>query len=377
MFHLYNINVWLGKIDSNTNKLRLKTYILQLLGGFSKLNMLEKLERSQNEHYVLSDKNFMNIKKFGKAVLNLENLNKIKIFMDTILENLTSNFVDQVGLTEKITSNLDSILIGGKQGIIEDPFYDCDSVKFNPMFTESGEIDILKSNEDFKLNYKFNLLLIFILSLEVLIKLTYNVLKKLNYPSDKPLGELLTNFLVTLIINYTQSILIYIKEIETYKNYYKFDIPSDFPFPFNPDSNSCYCDHSNKRTNTLNLIFSEIKIDLNLYSSPELNAFCSTKCLNSNSIYSQNKNKNNDKDISTYQNNKSIDNNRKYSTLINKNKIIVRKFSSFSYLNKVQDKTSNKEINYNKSIFSILEKIKELTKDNYDPKKVQLAIENI
>lgn len=40
--------------------------ILQLLGGFSKLNLVEKIEQSQDDHYALSDKSFMEIKKYEK-----------------------------------------------------------------------------------------------------------------------------------------------------------------------------------------------------------------------------------------------------------------------------------------------------------------------
>lgn len=50
-------------IKNNTNNNRLRASVLQLLGGFSKLNMLEKIEQSQNEHYVVSDKSFVEIKK--------------------------------------------------------------------------------------------------------------------------------------------------------------------------------------------------------------------------------------------------------------------------------------------------------------------------
>jgi len=45
--------------------------------------------------------------------------------------------------------------------------------------------------------------------------------------------------------------------------------------------------------------------------------------------------------------------------------------------NELKSQSKNKEVNYNKSIFSILEQIKEFTKDKkYKPQEVQLKVEN-
>lgn len=43
LFYLYNLNTWKGKNDSNTNKFKLKVYVLHLLGGFYKVVMLENV----------------------------------------------------------------------------------------------------------------------------------------------------------------------------------------------------------------------------------------------------------------------------------------------------------------------------------------------
>jgi hypothetical protein len=162
------------------------------------------------------------------------------------------------------------MVIGGKQEVIENPFDEPDDIGFNKnkIITESDEINLLKSNDEFLSNYKFNILLILILSLEVLIKLTLNLLNKnINLLNDK-----LNNILFILMLNYNQAITNYIDDYKD-KDNYKIDIPSNFINPFsdtylnNKADNICYCDHKNKRTNSITLIFSGIKIDYNYYSS--------------------------------------------------------------------------------------------------------------
>lgn len=103
MFYLYNINVWSGKVVNNNNNNRLRSSILQLLGGLSKMNLLEKIEQSQDDHYALSDKNLFEIKKYEKKLIKLMNSEKLeKSFIQTILENLSSKFENQIELTRTI-----------------------------------------------------------------------------------------------------------------------------------------------------------------------------------------------------------------------------------------------------------------------------------
>jgi hypothetical protein len=78
----------------------------------------------------------------------------------------------------------------------------------------------------------------------------------------------------------------------------------------------------------------------------------------------------------TKKNKINSDFNRKDSTLVSRSNNLVRNFSTT--LNTEIDKNiSPKDINYNKSILSVLEKIKELTSTkSYNPRKTQLYVEN-
>lgn len=197
--------------------------------------------------------------------------------------------------------------------------------------------------------------------------------KKLSLVSS---NENFKNILSSLIIGYVITVKSYNENSNKNLN---IEIPTNFPNPFTSKENICFCNHTDKRTNSFRLLISGLEIKTNFYSS-ELNNFCKTTCLNNNSKLKQNKTINQNGTVlqtdSLIKNNSNL--NRKYSTLIYRSNNLKRNFSSFSPLNKVQNIYSNNEINYNKSIFSILSKITELTKDNnYDPRKVQLDIENI
>ena len=123
LFNLYNLNVWGGrKTDINTNKFRLKAYILQLLGGFSMINRLEKVERSLKDHYALSDKVFNEIKDLGKNFIkaDVKNLNT----NNSIISDLFSNLRSKIEVTNELTANLEKIILKDKNQIIEDPFED-------------------------------------------------------------------------------------------------------------------------------------------------------------------------------------------------------------------------------------------------------------
>jgi hypothetical protein len=71
--------------------------------------------------------------------------------------------------------------MGGKQDIFEDPFNESNNIEFNissllpesikiytnKTFTQNDKINLIKSNESFNINYKFNLILQYLLSLEM------------------------------------------------------------------------------------------------------------------------------------------------------------------------------------------------------------------
>jgi hypothetical protein len=168
----------------------------------------------------------------------------------------------------------------------------------------------------------------------------------------------LENLLFTAIGNYIQAISFY---KENYLNFNLDNIKLDFPY----DNLSSVNINENKSL-SLTLLFSNVAISYN----PEI------KSLTDNSSL---KNKNINRNYSTLS--------RKYSTLVssrnqkrNFTTSIIR--SDNSLLKNMQDnKELNnikpKDINYNKSIFSLLDQIRELTKNkSYDPKEVQLKIEN-
>lgn len=321
------------------------------MGGFSKLNMLEKIEESQNEHYALSDKNFMEIKKYEKELIKLSGKEKLsENIIRPIIENLNNNLINQIELTKNITSKLESIVISGKQDIFEDPFDENNIVSNDlslfpdsiekqkiKLITQNDEISILKSNESFIKNYNFNLILQYLLSFEMFIMLILNLLnKKINLLA---LNETTKKILSSLIISYVLTIKSY---NENNNNLLKIEIPSNFPSPFTYNENICFCNHSNKKTNPFPLLISGLEVKFNYYSS-ELNNFCKTTCLNTNSLNTIKENKssiklNNDNNI------------RKYSTLIyNPNKIRIRNFSSSNrnHVNNEQIK-NNSNLNYNK-----------------------------
>jgi hypothetical protein len=77
------------------------------------------------------------------------------------------NLGSKVELTTEITSNLEKIILGDKNQIIEDPFEDfnLEGLSSSPhkkiTFSQSDEINLFESNQEFILNYHFNILWVF------------------------------------------------------------------------------------------------------------------------------------------------------------------------------------------------------------------------
>src|SRR6266404_5308717 len=197
--------------------------------------------------------------------------------------------------------------------------------------TPIDENNLKTSYIKFSSNYQFNVILIYILSLEVIIKLTSNILEK-NLKSEQ-----LQNILIKAINSYLDVISFY------KNNYLKFNLDN-----INLNIPSDYIDSVN---NKISLVNSK---NINSFS---FNLLISGIIINYNSEDKANLFKNN---------NNFVNNKRKYSTLISHNNILKRNFSTSSrkLINNEQIK-NNYNLNYNKSIFSILDKIKELTKENY------------
>lgn len=211
LFKLYNIKIWKSadKIESNrnSNNFRLKIIILQLLGGLPKLNMFENVDYFTKKHYVINNSNFDNILKFEKELLKIDDSkDKIKS-----LEDLLKNVDEQFKLTENITSELKSMIFEGYQETIEYPFDEISTIKNkineNIEISQSDEIRLNVSSLEFTSNYHFNILLIYILALEMIIKITSDLLKK-----NKKV-DYLENIFFTAIANYLDAITFYSKKL--------------------------------------------------------------------------------------------------------------------------------------------------------------------
>jgi hypothetical protein len=137
------------------------------------MNLLDKIEQFQDDHYVMSDNSFLEIKKYEKKLIKLLKIDKLdENLIYTILENLNSNFINQIELTKTIITKLETLIIGEKQNIIEDPFDDNDNIEFNNYtfpgsnkkqqtisFSQVDETSLFNSKRLFVKNYNFNLVL--------------------------------------------------------------------------------------------------------------------------------------------------------------------------------------------------------------------------
>lgn len=301
MFNLYNLPVWGGKSDpdKNTNQFRLKASILQLLGGFSKVHILENIQRSIKDHYAIVDKNFFLIKDFEKELIKLESSLDSNYFISAI-HNLFLETTNSLQLTNDLITGVSQTINSNQLDLVDVDSYESDFILSS---NEVSQINLSKNRKpklnlnlddhknlndsfkEFKNNYKFNNLLIYLLSLEIIIKLIYDNIKlkieSKNY-NENYLNRL-ENILLVAIINYFKIINEFNTIIEN--KILKLDIPNSFPNPFAINNKNCYCDHENQNTNTFNLLFSGNKIKYNLYSTSELKTFCGSYCSNSNSIF--------------------------------------------------------------------------------------------
>lgn len=372
LFNLYELNIWgSNKSESTLNKFRLKTILLQLLGGLSKLNMLEKVDRFYEKHYTINESNYKNIKSFEKKLIKLEKCldeNSLNLYLENLIKKVDSEFT----LTKDMCSRVDLILYGEPTEIIEDPFKDKTSKNTKNIdltLDEKIKLKLEKSKKEFRSNYNFNVLLIFLLSLENVIKLIYNTLNKVLKEDDtnKIYLNKLENFLISSINNYIVALSKYneicldlgldnVKLISRYD-----DIPSIIT---NED-----------KSLSITLLFSGVKIEYNTENSSSINKN-NTKNNVKKGLVGQETNLNwkystlNFKSYNTYTRRFSTSVIRKRDQEINNN--LLKNMQD----NKESSNVKPKDINYSKSIFSLLDQIKELTKNkNYDPQEVQLKIE--
>ncbi len=130
LFKIYDIKLWKSpnKVErsSNSNNFRLKIIILQLLGGLSKLNMLEKQDKFNKDNYVINSSNFESINTFEKELLkDIQDT----IYLNKLLGNLMVNVNSQFTLSDNVVSGLKSILIEEQQDELDFSFDDLDLLK--------------------------------------------------------------------------------------------------------------------------------------------------------------------------------------------------------------------------------------------------------
>lgn len=286
LFKLYGINIWktAKQTEGTNNQFRLKTTILQLLGGFNKLNMFEKLIKFFKNHYVVSSERFENIETFEKTLMKLNKCKDVTILNST-LDNMLSKVGDQLTLTKEVTSNLESVVLDELYGPLGNQFYDLENIDFNNFpssakiktklsklekdfqFTQKDETEVKISTKEFISNYQFNVIIIYMLSLESIIILIHNVLGKLkknitgvgNTPhyemKNKIILDTLNNILFTVFNSYIKIILFY---NEKYLDYNLTNIKLNVPVDVLPLLKSVENNYI-----SFTLLFSEIKIEYN------------------------------------------------------------------------------------------------------------------
>src|SRR5258706_259500 len=305
MFYLNNLPVWGGKSDpdQNSNKFRLKTSILQLLGGFSEVHKLENIQKSIKDHYAIVDKNFYLMKNFEKELIKLESsLDYTSSYFLSSIQNLFLETTNNLQLSNDLITGVSQIILDSQSGLdTVESFYSDLNLSSNeisklnlpinrkPRLTLSlDEHKNLKNSfNEFKINYKFNNLLIYLLTLELIIKIINEKIKSIlesKTYSENYLNTL-ENILLVTIINYFKVINDFNRIVEN--KILILDVPKNYPNPFAINLNyheNCYCDHINQKTSTFTLLLSGYKIIHNLYSTTELKTFCGNYCSNSKSI---------------------------------------------------------------------------------------------
>jgi hypothetical protein len=187
--------------------------------------MFEKLDKFILNHYVINNSNLENLLKLEQELLRLKNSQDENDLINSI-ENLFVNVGEQFKLTDNITSGLESMVFEGVSEIIEDPFDEISNIKNkinkNIELTQRDEINLKTSILSFTSNFHFNIILIYILSLEMIIKITSDLLE------NNLKASYLQNILFTAIKNYLDSINFYSNNSLKFNlNYIYLDIPSD------------------------------------------------------------------------------------------------------------------------------------------------------
>jgi hypothetical protein len=178
---------------------------------------------------------------FEKAeLLQNKNLNPV--------ENLLTHLSNKLGSVADLIKSLNELILNKNIGELDSSFYSLNKDLLNLNLTDENKfkINLMKVEN----NLKFNLFIIYLLSLEMLIEILYN---KISYNSK--LGNIkylniLEKVLFTALQNYIISILLYNKDyLGLESDNLKLDISSNFPLPTNLDKQSyCGCDQINNNS---------------------------------------------------------------------------------------------------------------------------------
>ena len=157
MFYLYNIPIWGGKtdLDQNTNKYRLKTSVLQLLGGLSKVHKLENIQRSVKDHYVITDKLFFLIKNFEKELIKLESsIDYSSSYFIATLQNVFIDTNNNLQLTNDLIAAVSQLILDSESGFNSVDSFDSE---LNLSSNEVSRLKIRKPKLNFNLEDNISL----------------------------------------------------------------------------------------------------------------------------------------------------------------------------------------------------------------------------
>jgi hypothetical protein len=251
--------------------------------------MLENIQNSLKYHYAITESTYYYIKNFEKELTKLESsLESNSKYLNDLIESLLNQTCDHINSTNELVTKISQIIVDNQldasvsDSLESDPILSSNEIsqlkRGKLIITPRDQITLKDSFKEFLDSYKFNVLLIYLLSLEFIIRETHKRIK-LNISSNSN-NKIYLNKLEKILL---MAILYYLRLINDFNliienKILQLEIPSNFPNPFNEKAERCYCDHINKKTNSFSLLFSNITIKYNLYTTSELNVFCKSNC---------------------------------------------------------------------------------------------------
>jgi len=165
--------------------------------------MLENVLSYLKTHYVLDDRKYKNIKNFNQQLAKFEKgemQNKDLSPVENLLANLNNNF-SSVG---DLIKSLNEIVLNNNIGEFDSSFYSTNKDVLNLNLNDANKFKInLMRVEN---NFKFNLFIVYLLSLEMLIKIIYNKICYNSRLGNIKYLNILEKVLFTALQNYIISI---------------------------------------------------------------------------------------------------------------------------------------------------------------------------